>query len=105
MHALIAQGEEDVPQAPDADRLPGLAAADGAVLAEDTAEIAAGKEHRAAAARAADARLLPQMRSGAGDHGLRAHAAEAFPFGFVPFRAAAAGTEGTDHGQPPGYKD
>ena len=67
--------------------------ADGFVLAKHASQRAAAEKHRAAAPRAADAGLLPQMGRRAGHHGQGAHAAKAIAAGFGAFRAAPAGTE------------
>lgn len=51
--------------------------ADGFVLAEHASQRAAAEKHRAAAPRAADAGLLPQVGRGAGHHRQRSHMAVA----------------------------
>ena len=60
------------------------------VLAEDTAEVAAGKENRAGAARAADAGFLPVMQRNACNAGKLPRVAQANMR--FPVRTAAAGT-------------
>ena len=67
------------------------------VLAVNTAQIAAGKEHRSGAAVAAEHRLLPGMQSRPGHYRGSGHAAEAVPLRFCSFSPAAAGTNTADH--------
>jgi hypothetical protein len=74
--ALGLQGQHHLGQArrghPLALDLPG----DVVVLAEHTAQVAAGEEDRARAVPAAQAVLLPEVREVGGDHGLAADGAQ-----------------------------
>ena len=78
--------------------------ADGAVLAEHTAQGAAGEENRPRPGLAGDAGLLPEVQRRPGAHRQGGHPAEALPVKLVPQGPALPGTEGADHGaEPPRY--
>ena len=70
------------------------------VLAEDAAQIAAGKEHRSASALAAYARLLAVVRSGPGYARQGRACAHSARLVFTSFGAAAARTYVADHFSP-----
>ena len=90
--SLRLQVQKDLGQMPDGDLLTEPLGADGVVLAEAALEGAAGKEHRAAAPCAADARLFPEMEGGAGGFQRTACPAEADPPGGA-VRAALPGAK------------
>ena len=78
---------------------PEAAAADLIVLAVDAAQRTAAEEHRARAARAADARFLVKVKRRAGQHGRFAHLAKAAALArrfIAALHAAAARTQFAD---------
>ena len=98
VRALILQVPENLGQALNGNILPLPLVADGKILAVSAAQGAPRKEHRAAAARAGNAGLLPEMQRRPGDAGLFAHAAE--PGFHAAVHPALAGAQGTDrHGK------
>ena len=97
VRALRLQLAEDLRKPLRRDDLPLAPLADAFILAEHAPQPAAGKEHRAAAARAADAGLLPPVQRRARDFGQRAHAANARAALRRALRAAVSGAKRADH--------